>query len=232
MTIGMAPGTPHGRIRACLDGHAPALVAAYFEPDCGFAADTFDTVGENPPDKFAVGDLLALNLLDERLGPRAVRALLSSEGNREIGLIGIDPDARLGDEGDGEVLAEAHEVWNRLCRLDGVGPVKAGKLLARKRPRLVPIVDSVVIRVVGAGRGRYWSVFGEFMGDEANRNLLRTMRPESAVESASLLRVLDVAIWTRGSGSTRACALRDRLGVPDLTWSPRPDSTPATSPRP
>lgn len=55
-------------------------------------------------------------------------------------------------------------VWDALTATDGVGAASASKLLARKRPRLCPISDSLVIKAVMclAGPGMCWAAWFSF----------------------------------------------------------------------
>lgn len=87
-----------------------------------------------------------------------------------------------------------------LCGLHGVRGTLASSLLARKRPRLTPITDSIVAAVV-ATPGRTWPTLQDRTWGCAvlpERNGVAT--PE--VENVSLLRAFDVAIWMR-QGATQ-----------------------------
>jgi hypothetical protein len=200
------------------------LVKAYFDPQSGFAAATFNTFGESDPNAIGRDDLLALNCLDERISPRAIREFLSATGQDRLreALSSIPQDVDLRDA-DQRLFADAEVAWNLLQEFDRVGPVIAGKLLARKRPRLVPIVDGVVRTVIDAGRGNYWKTYQAFMADPAQANRLDEIsRSASVPEKITLLRVLDVCVWMRGSGARDAYTVRDECNIPDLPWARRP----------
>ena len=216
------PSSPHERMLACLDGHAPALVAQYFRNSGGFAGRTFDMVGENPTNRVVTDDLLALNCLDELVPARSIRALLRKRGQREISdlLRSIDPQVRIGSPKSASQLEAAERAWVYLRAIPGFGSVLATKLLSRKRPLLVPIVDRVVRVVVAADSSTYWSTFDSFMAQHGA--VVEDVRSAADLEDVTLLRVLDVCIWMRGSRSKRAYRTRDKLGVPDLSWAPRP----------
>jgi len=209
-----------------LDDQAASLVTAYFDQSRGFAGTTFDTVGENPPGAFTRDDLLALSCLGEHVPPATLRWVMSREGQLDLSrlLVGIPVEVSLGADGDELAFEAAGVAWTFLSGGDhaGVGEVIAGKLLARKRPRLVPIIDRVVRRVVDAPAFGYWDVFREFM--RLGPNLLRIdeLRRGADAEGVSDLRILDAAVWMRGSGSKFVYPVRDEYGIADLPWSPRP----------
>jgi hypothetical protein len=220
------PDSALDRLACCVDEHADGLVREYFDPSNGFAAATFDTLGNNPANALTRDDLLALTCLDEHAPPAALRWFDSKDGRAKMTelLTAIDEDTELGEDSDAAALAAADAAWQFLVHGDlaGIGPVIAGKLLARKRPALIPIVDRVVKSVVHDETGHYWSVFRDFMTDHQRRERLAELH--SLVDDADVsdLRVLDAAVWMRGSGSRNAYVVRDRLGVPDLPWAPRP----------
>src|SRR6266496_994943 len=89
----------------------------------------------------------------------------------------------------------------------------ASKLLARKRPRLCPISDSVVIKAVDVP-GRTWDVLCCLLQDPAARAEVEALRPPGAAE-ASLLRILDVALWVSYSGSAAAQWVREKAEMID-----------------
>jgi hypothetical protein len=127
---------------------AHGLVAAYFDPDRGFAGAMFDglepngLLADNPADRFTVDDIAATSLLDVRFGPTAVRALL---GSQDIAMaLKAVPECLPLWKADEPELQVASRLWFLVRDIGGVGRTRASKLLARKRPQLLPIVDSVI----------------------------------------------------------------------------------------
>lgn len=212
--------SPAERLTACLDDHAGGLVQAYFDVDRPFSGDTFDTLGDNPPTVFVRDDFLALTCLDESIPPRTLRWLLGTQGQAVISpmLAAVPVAVALGADGDERALAHAQRLWDALQMGHGIGPTKAGKLLARKRPNLVPIVDSVVTSVVGAPTGEYWSTYRQVMTDTAAVERLEAIWAAAGSPNVSLLRILDVTVWMRGSRSRSAEGVRAYLKVPPLPW--------------
>lgn len=192
------------------ESHAKALVAAYFDPAAGFAGGLFDTLGEPDPFRVTVADLLATSLLDVRFRPAAVRAILGPEADAiSARLREVDPAVPIW--AGGELLdGPLTELWVLLRRLRGVGPVTTSKLLARKRPHLVPIVDRVVLRTLGLSPLGSWQAIRGVLMDEERRARLAALAPADGV---SVLRLLDVLLWMRGSESRAVRQVRARLGV-------------------
>jgi Family of unknown function (DUF6308) len=193
---------------------APGLrggVAAYFDPDVGFAGMTFDGLGSNPPNEVTADDLLAVSLLDIMWQPSAIRNLLGAGAEKVSGMLaGISCEIDLWDASDAD-LATVDPLWAALLDMDGVGTATASKLLARKRPRLCPVSDRVVIRAADVP-GRTWEVLRFLLKDAGARAAVERLRPPSAA-GASLLRILDVAIWIRYSHSRAAHHLRHEAGI-------------------
>jgi len=199
------------RIRASLAASGlDRAVAAYFsEPD--FAGMTFSDLGRNPPGEIIADDLLAVALLDITWRPRVVRILLGSHRQQLSQMLTAVPQATdLWDASD-DALRRIDVLWDALTAIDGIGTASATKLLARKRPRLCPISDSVVIKAVDVP-GRTWDVLQCLLQDPAARAGIEALRPAIAAE-ASLLRILDVALWVTYSGSAAAQWVRDRAGM-------------------
>jgi len=157
-------------------------------------------------------DLLAVSLLDIAWQPGAVRELLGTAAGKVSGLLSaIRSDVDLWDATD-EHLAPVDPLWDLLLRTTGVGTATASKLLARKRPRLCPVSDKVVIQAVGVP-GWTWEALRCLLQDPQARAQIEELRPPSAA-GASLLRILDVAIWIRHSHSRAAGHLRREAGIP------------------
>jgi hypothetical protein len=187
-------------------------VAAYFDPEGGFAGMTFTTVGRNPRDEVTPDDLLAVALLDIAWRPEAVRALLGTWAEKVSQMLtAISSDIDLWDASDAD-LAAVDPLWDALLEMPGVGTATTAKLLARKRPRLCPITDKVVIGAAGVP-GQTWQALRCLLQDPRARDEVEALRPPSAAD-ASLLWILDVAIWIRHSYSRAAQQLRRQAGMP------------------
>src|SRR5258708_2646824 len=185
-------------------------IAAYFsEP--GFAGMTFSDLGRNPPGEIVADDLLAVSLLDITWPPQAVRILLGSHRQQLSLLLAAIPQATdLWDAG-ADTLWNIDVLWDALTAIDGIGTASATKLLARKRPRLCPTSDSVVIKALDVP-GRTWDVLRCLLQDPAARAEVEALRPATPAQ-ASLLPILDVALWVSHSESAAARWVREKAGM-------------------
>ena len=199
---------PRQQIDRYLDPPAAAWVAEYFKLEGPFAADTFDTIGTNDPYRITTDDLLAVTFLDVAVSPPAARALLGPNAQHITDLLWAVPSEVDLWTASKEDLDRAERVWDFLDSLPGVGPVTAGKLLARKRPRLIPIVDSVVETLLEWPPDRYWMTLCEVLADQDVQAKVEALRPPGLDQRVSTLRLLDVALWMRGSGGRNAIAVR------------------------
>ena len=200
------------RLRASLTTPGlSAAVAAYFsEP--GFAGMTFSDLGANPADEFTADDLLAVALLDITWRPQVVRVLLQTHREQFAELLAdIPTDVDLWDASD-VTLKQVDIMWDVLTSIEGIGTASATKLLARKRPRLCPISDSLVIKAIDVP-GRTWDVLRQLLQDPGARADVEALRP-AAAGAASLLRILDVALWVSHSKSAAAQEIRLAAGLP------------------
>lgn len=202
-------------IREIVEEPGAALVARYYA-DERFAGVLFDEFGENPTDRFTADDLIAVSLLDVRFGPEAVRALLVDRvadsmltdvpGDRL--LWAVDYDAVL------SVNAPAGQLWKLLTDLHGVGGTRASKLLARKRPTLLPILDSVIRERLHLGYVDAWRALHDALADEETRSAVDGLASMLDGPTPTTLRLLDVATWMRFSESDSARSVRRTLGLP------------------
>ena len=173
---------------------------------------TFTTLGSNLRDEVTPDDLLAVALLDIAWRPDAVRALLGTWAEKVSQMLtAVSSDIDLWDASDGD-LATVDPLWDALLEMPGVGTATAAKLLARKRPRLCPITDKVVIGAAGVP-GRTWEALRCLLQDPGARGEVEALRPPSAT-GASLLWILDVALWVRHSHSRAAQQLQRQAGIP------------------
>jgi hypothetical protein len=188
------------------------LVAAYFDRSAPFAGHLFDTIGDNRPDQFGEDDLLAVTLLDVSYGPSAVRELLQ-QGQRWSSLLSEIPSTMTLWEIDRRTYEAADALWRHLVALPGVGPTKAGKLLARKRPALIPIYDDVIAAFLRPGeRGLWWDLY-DALQDSGRRARIDELA-NGLMPTPTTLRLIDVAVWMRCGNSVNARHARVAAGCP------------------
>jgi hypothetical protein len=91
-----------------------------------------------------------------------------------------------------------------------IGPIRAGKLLARKRPHLIPVYDKRVREVLGRARpdGPWWhDLRCQLITDSDLVRLLQAVRARACADHMSLLRVFDVMYWMFSwEAEVRACS--------------------------
>ena len=207
-------------IEAVLDESAYWLVSAYYaaEPrsygaarDVLFAGRYFDELPGNDPDAFTSGDLAAASLLDVRFGPHAVLTLLQrGDCNKLLAEIPTDltlweaPDELLGRDGP------AWALWDELRAIPGVGRTRASKLLARKRPHLMPILDKVIVKALSLEDVDAWRALRAALTPELRQRIdaLAPAATEQGAETPTTLRLLDIATWMQKSQSRQAKAVR------------------------
>ncbi|GAC1601876.1 MAG: hypothetical protein NVS3B6_12340 [Pseudarthrobacter sp.] len=172
--------------------------------------DTFDPSGMRSAsaNTFTADDLVACSLLSAPIGGGAAVGLLQGR-RREFGVllehIGPDRDFITLDTTEGPDFAPVRELYAALRSLPQVGQTRATKLLARKRPRLVPIIDQVILAAVFNGAPRQWQpLHEEFRADNnALWNLLISLREAAGFGAeVPILRVFDVLAWMDGSGNS------------------------------
>lgn len=99
------------------------------------------------------------------------------------------------------------------------GPAHVSKILARKRPELLPILDSVAsyrLKRAGAKQGAYWRFFREeLLRSTVVVPAIEKIRKQGKVpQHISDLRIVDVAVWMRQSPDFRV--VKDRSSCPPL----------------
>lgn len=174
-----------------------------------FTGGRFDFLGgggDRPGtrDLVTATDLVAVQLLGIEIPGTAMLDLLEGAPGRALAghLSQIDPMVELDSDAARALIrpgGAADAAWRLLTDQVGVGWVTAGKLLARKRPRLVPVYDRVVRCVVGAPES-FWEYLHHALREDRGRLRIRLeeLRVEAGLpEGTSPLRVLDVVLWMR-----------------------------------
>ncbi len=196
---------------------AVGLVREYFAdgPDgrAWYSGAYFERLGgggDRPEvaDQVTADDLLAVSMLSVPVVRYYALHVLEYR-SREISslLARIPVDVKLTDDGAGGLIAKGSPAWELWKLLHGIkprlhrsrlGPVAAGKLLARKRPHLIPVCDSHVKKALGRPRNdqAWWSdLHCQLVKDAALVRELETVRARAGAGHLSLLRTFDVMCW-------------------------------------
>lgn len=169
---------------------------------------------DNPRDRFTAADLLSTGLLGVHVSGDGIVRLLMDESrtstmNKLLAVLPDDVDlSDLNDRAFAGLLDNPDSpgamLWDMLRENDTrlrirVGPTLASKLLARKRPRLIPIWDSKIEAQLGLKGSRdHWRVMRQILSEDDGKlvDRLETIRRKSGQqERISLLRTFDVAVW-------------------------------------
>ncbi|MCX4539017.1 DUF6308 family protein [Streptomyces sp. NBC_01669] len=170
--------------------------------------------GDRPEvaDRITAEDLIAVQTLSVTVpAPVALDILEGRLGARLSGLLQAIPRDIDMTDADVSVLADgspADQAWHLLRDQPDVGWVIAGKLLARKRPRLLPVYDKVVRCALGRPRPSFWlALHAALRADDRalHRQLLELRQVAGVPETVSALRVCDVAVWMGHRAEDHAC---------------------------
>jgi hypothetical protein len=155
-------------------------------------------------DKITPWDLLALQCLSVTMPTPVALDLVEGpfgEGINEL-LRRIPGNVLLGEPGAKEYVVDgssAGKAWKLLKTRDDVGFVIAGKLMARKRPHLIPVWDNVVKCAFGRPKNAWLSLDALISqpGGAVKKRLDELHQEAQLSELVSRLRVLDVVVWMR-----------------------------------
>jgi hypothetical protein len=196
------------------EGRATAveLLRRYFGPVTaeGFPGAQFERLGGGG-DRPAVAhtitpeDLVAVGLLGVAVPPRAALAILEDRRLEISALLAEIPTGTdLADVDPTQITKgwPAWQLWDLLHGLDGMDAVVAGTLIARKRPRLIPVFDARVEDLL-LPTSMLWVSLAEALraDDGALQARLLELREAAGLGSdISALRVFDVVVWMIASG--------------------------------
>lgn len=190
------------------EAEAVRFLKEYYEPrrkagkknvEIPFTEALFDRWGDEDPDpnRLLPADLMAVYMHGGTgFMLRSAADLLHGEA-AEFSLLleEIGEDTHLWKASKKQVK-RALKLEERLKKLPGVGPATAGKLIARKRPKLYPIADRVVSEALGARSGVIWPLREELKENKELVKQLKSLRKAAGLpKTISPIRVLDVITW-------------------------------------
>lgn len=171
----------------------------------GAMFDNWDSTGTREADRdvFTADDFVAVSLLSVEAGPIAAREILRDRRSEFAGLLAcVGPDRDLADEpGPIDHTWPAWILEQRLRTVKGIGLTVASKLVARKRPRLYPIWDNVVVDVLGTRGGPHTEPihFALRTNPDLRRRLIAARTRAGLPAHISELRIFDTLAWMQGS---------------------------------
>ena len=179
---------------------------SYFAPDLHFTGSAFDGLFDAAsPNEFTALDMLAVSTLSVEVPPRAALRLIASSDVRPL-LVEIPASATIWSHP--ELLDDvgfANQLWRLVRAHDGVGRTISSKLLAAKRPHLIPIYDQHVGAALGFG-DHQWPFMQAVARDAQVEPLLHTIEQARTaagiLAGISVLRLIDIVIWMRRHGWT------------------------------
>lgn len=177
-----------------------------------FSGSRFDDFGREAGDANTItaADLLSLSFLSVDVSGTAALGILEQSGQEITALLQELPtDRDLHDLTDDEFeqllgsRSPGQRLWDilrahHLGTAWGMGPTKVSKLLARKRPRLVPIWDELIGGSLGLqDSSDHWRRMRRFLDSDALVAHLGDLRDNANLDPAaiSLLRIFDVTVW-------------------------------------
>jgi hypothetical protein len=181
--------------------HPLSVVLGFVEAGWAFDVDPWE------PASFGESDLRLANRGGARISAAEIAAILERRRAIERALRAIPLDASLAGAASSVPWPPLRQLFDAFAGIRGVGFSKATKALHRKRPALIPMLDSVVQkyladddlgpqapfaeRAIGLVRGYKHDL-------DRNRAEIREIRRELARRNYALteVRILDLLIWS------------------------------------
>ena len=160
-------------------------------------------------DHFEPTDVFAAQALSINIPTAAVRKLLYDDRDTFNSALQALPPGEFGkvDRSVFERKGAAMKLFKLLDALPGVGTTKATKLMAAKRPELIPIQDAFVQEELMVPDGKFWLPMYDQLADESLRDFIGDVT-KAAPEGIPLLRRIDVAVWMHVNDRKNAARVR------------------------
>jgi hypothetical protein len=176
------------------------------------AYSSYDAYGSSGAASFDENDLRLANRGGARISAAEIAAILERRGEIERALRRIHPYASLADATSSIPWIPLTLLFNAFADIRGIGFSKMTKALHRKRPALIPMLDSVVqtyltrddpgMRSAGSFGERATALVRSYKRDlDRNRTVLHEIQQELASRKYRLteVRILDLLIWSTGA---------------------------------
>ena len=173
-----------------------------------------ETHASSAPASFDEADLRLANRGGARISAAEIAAILERRGEIERALHEIHPDASLAAPTTSIPWGSLTRLFDAFADIRGVGFSKMTKALHKKRPALIPMLDSVVQSYLTADDPRTQSTgsFGQraaalvrsYKHDlDRNRSPLHELQRELASRGYRLteVRILDLLIWSMSAAT-------------------------------
>jgi Family of unknown function (DUF6308) len=173
------------------------------------AYSRYEAGNSSGPVSFDESDLRLANRGGARISAAEMAAILERRSEIERALRNVHPDTSLGDATRSVPWIPLTRLFDTFADIRGVGFSKMTKALHRKRPALIPILDSVVQTYLTRDDPGTPSAasFGEratalvrcYKRDlDRNRSVLHEVQRELASRTHRLteVRILDILIWS------------------------------------
>jgi hypothetical protein len=164
------------------------------------------------PASFDERDLRLANRGGARISAAEIAAILERRGQIERALREIHPDTSLAGQTSSIPWVPLTRLFEAFADIRGVGFSKMTKALHRKRPALIPMLDSVVqayltrddhgTRSSGSFAERATALVRSYKRDvDRNRSVLHEIQRNLASRGYPLteVRILDLLIWSVGA---------------------------------
>jgi hypothetical protein len=173
------------------------------------AYSSYEACDSSGPASFDASDLRLANRGGARISAAEIAAILERRGEIERALRKVDPDASLADAASSIPWIPLTRLFDAFGDIRGIGFSKMTKALHRKRPALIPMVDSVVqaylarddpgTRPSGSFGEHATALVRSYKRDvDRNRSVLLEIQQELASRAYRLteVRILDLLIWS------------------------------------
>jgi len=180
------------------------LALGFLEAYSGYEA--YDSAG---PESFDESDFRLANRGGARISAVEIAAILERRGEIERALRNIHADASLADATSSIPWVPLTRLFDAFADIRGIGFSKMTKALHRKRPALIPMLDSVVQAYLtgddpdtgssGSFGERATALVRSYKRDlDRNRSVLHELQRELGSREYRLteVRILDLLIWS------------------------------------